>query len=1290
MHCDHRRIRHIVRNRRNKNARRPAFDVMEGRQLLAASITLNANGVLAVVGDTGADRATVNYAEKTTPDANGLPVTSSDTTTIVARVQCEPNGQAIEKIFAAGSVKAVTYSGQGGTDLFVNKTTATSTWSTTGGGVVNTSLMVGSPGYNAPDAAAEVGKFRVGSNGKVGIDYLYRGAGYAGQLGIFSLTGMEKLAPGSVDYIKEATRRALSETTQGHVAIRVQNEAAKFTATTPWEGNFNTGTYKGVHTLAMTPGDTFAAILVPSGTFEQVAANPAGATGSLRPLFSLPAANPYTITTQLLGQVGDLDGQGSLFAFEDLRLDGSSDKDYNDMVFQVTGARGKATPVSEVFNPQKNFVATTAFQSIGTYATQKEQADAATAISSLGAGVLKVGSTPSVQVNYLRDDVKTSGEVAIVSLQGMEYLQPGSPAFNKEAARRALTDTNLGHVIASDAFDASQAESNSSYHGRKSYPMAAGDSYAVLDVDGGTVFGLYSRNGAAGNSKVRCSVVSANATNSDAASLYSTAPGTASNVTVTFGGTVLDLGGSSVKATDVAPAPKAARVGVTAYLDKNSNGQIDASDPSLGGVTITLTGTDFTGKSVSQTLTSTGHGCVFFENVPAGKYRITSSDGTKGTLVGGSSAGTVGGSAYLGSVSDITILPGDNAADYTLGRVQPGTTRGRVYADDNHDRRYQDGEAGIPGVVVQLTGTDDRGASVSLSTRTLADGTYNFAGLRPGTYRLQETQPAGYLDGRESAGSFVGQAHPIDRNGLVRNDIFSGIALRAGEVGYQYDFGEWTSAAGEVSYKKEIDLSGTNAADLIVIDAGARTITVNGVATRLDATTATLVSFDNLGTNDLVKVVGSSAAESFTATPGSSTFVSPLLRAELNGTAAVVFQGGAGDRAYLYDSTGNDVYGASPTFQHLVGPEYDVTTSGSDRVYCYANAGGDDSATLTDSAGDDTFKATPTDARLYGNSFYNYVKGFDRVTGTSNGQASDRASLYDSAGDDSFVGNPTGARMSGNGYTLNATGFARIDGIASAGGKDRATLSGSQGDDKLSLSPNDNELSGAGYDLHATGFTSVVGDGAGGGADRAYLTGTQGDDTLIASSASSRLVGPGLDVTALAFPWVSANGASCIGHDTAVFLDSADRDTVEAAPYSARMYATSYQVRASGFDILGARSTQGGRDKLVLADSAGDDLIAATPGQASLTNGAFTIGGTGFGQVEINAVNGGNDKAILTDSAGDDVLRASGEVVDLTSLAGDVKLTGVKQVEATGTTGTNRKRIEAVVIVLSTLGEWSS
>jgi hypothetical protein len=47
---------------------------------------------------------------------------------------------------------------------------------------------------------------------------------------------------------------------------------------------------------------------------------------------------------------------------------------------------------------------------------------------------------------------------------------------------------------------------------------------------------------------------------------------------------------------------------------------------------------------------------------------------------------------------------------------------------------------------------DDRGNSVSQSAVTAADGSYAFIHLRPGTYTIEETQPAGYDDGLESLG----------------------------------------------------------------------------------------------------------------------------------------------------------------------------------------------------------------------------------------------------------------------------------------------------------------------------------------------------------------------------------------------------------------------------------------------------------------------------------------------------------------------------------------------------------
>ena len=136
------------------------------------------------------------------------------------------------------------------------------------------------------------GSFEVNQTGQVQVDYLYDGGGYQGQLAVFSLAGMEQYTPGSVEFIQEAARRALTNSTEGRVLIRDGQEGAKFSTTLGWENNFNTGTYQGIQRFTMSAGDQVAFMLVQNNTVQSVYANPnnfdkAGQT----PLFSLPEAN---------------------------------------------------------------------------------------------------------------------------------------------------------------------------------------------------------------------------------------------------------------------------------------------------------------------------------------------------------------------------------------------------------------------------------------------------------------------------------------------------------------------------------------------------------------------------------------------------------------------------------------------------------------------------------------------------------------------------------------------------------------------------------------------------------------------------------------------------------------------------------------------------------------------------------------------------------------------------------------------------------------------------------------
>ncbi|MBD1895739.1 PA14 domain-containing protein [Coleofasciculus sp. FACHB-129] len=211
----------------------------------------------------------------------------------------------------------------------------------------------------------ESGVFTVGDTGEVSIDFLSDGGQYQGELAVFSLGGMEGFELGSEAFIKEAASRALSNSELGHVALSDATEGARFSGALPHEGNFNTGAYQGVKTFSMRPGDTFGVMLVPHGTVQQLYDNPA-AEGYGHPLFSMTTANPNDAFH--MGQIADVTGDGNTFVMEDMRVDGWTDKDYNDVIFQVRGATGKAALLDDVINSGKDWRSTDMGEALIAYA----------------------------------------------------------------------------------------------------------------------------------------------------------------------------------------------------------------------------------------------------------------------------------------------------------------------------------------------------------------------------------------------------------------------------------------------------------------------------------------------------------------------------------------------------------------------------------------------------------------------------------------------------------------------------------------------------------------------------------------------------------------------------------------------------------------------------------------------------------------------------------------------------------------------------------------------------------
>lgn len=218
---------------------------------------------------------------------------------------------------------------------------------------LQTQLQVTSSTSSVEQASS--GVFTVGATGQVSFDYLFDGGFYEGEVAIFDLTGMDRyFKAGSDFFAREAALRALTNTDLGHIVISDQTEGARFSGALPYEGNFNSGPYTGAKTFSMRPGEQFGIMLVPNGKIEDILFNRNWEANQL-PLFSVSIANPIQAIqfTKLLDTHADALNlvDGNTFSFEDLRLDGCSDRDYNDMIFQVRGATGDASLIDKVIDP---------------------------------------------------------------------------------------------------------------------------------------------------------------------------------------------------------------------------------------------------------------------------------------------------------------------------------------------------------------------------------------------------------------------------------------------------------------------------------------------------------------------------------------------------------------------------------------------------------------------------------------------------------------------------------------------------------------------------------------------------------------------------------------------------------------------------------------------------------------------------------------------------------------------------------------------------------------------------
>ena len=91
------------------------------------------------------------------------------------------------------------------------------------------------------------------------------------------------------------------------------------------------------------------------------------------------------------------------------------------------------------------------------------------------------------------------------------------------------------------------------------------------------------------------------------------------------------------------------------------------------------------------------------------------------------------GGGFLGDAN--TAGTNDLSDMFVAGVFTPSTLGGTVFKNSGRDHQVE------AGLTIVLTGVNDAGQTITMTTTTAADGSYTFAGLLPGTYSVTFSLP---------------------------------------------------------------------------------------------------------------------------------------------------------------------------------------------------------------------------------------------------------------------------------------------------------------------------------------------------------------------------------------------------------------------------------------------------------------------------------------------------------------------------------------------------------------------
>ncbi|MDP5172625.1 MAG: carboxypeptidase regulatory-like domain-containing protein, partial [Bacteroidia bacterium] len=239
-----------------------------------------------------------------------------------------------------------------------------------------------------------------------------------------------------------------------------------------------------------------------------------------------------------------------------------------------------------------------------------------------------------------------------------------------------------------------------------------------------------------------------------------------------------------------------ASLGDFVWYDNDRDGVQGLNEPGVQGVTVRLFKCGETNPIAS--LDTDVNGAYLFDNLlPNMSYYVEFDVNTlplnyifTGQNASGDEA-TDSDADVSGVTACVTLGVGENNTDLDAGIFQPVASLGDFVFNDINKNGIQDGnEPGIGGVQVTLT---DCNNNFVAQTTTLSDGSYAFAGLNPGDYKVTFTNsslPSGFVFTLQ----FAGGNDALDSDVNPSTGMTDCITLQPGENNSSIDAGAYLSA----------------------------------------------------------------------------------------------------------------------------------------------------------------------------------------------------------------------------------------------------------------------------------------------------------------------------------------------------------------------------------------------------------------------------------------------------------------------------------------------------------------